>query len=342
MKNKRSHPKQNATPVRAVELFCGIGDIRLLHSRVPPHDLLTAGFPCQPFSSAGKKQGTRDPRGTLFEEIVKVLRSCGPRWFVLENVKRLLSMEKGDHFATILNATAFGLPQNRQRIVIVGTRISAPQGDSIALASHEDLKKIIRNDLRGLQNLDNWRSLKKHREKFPTWGVCLKGQFYACDLDTFSVASDTPYLNAVLESNPSDEFFMDETTLERLKNSVFVNKLVDGVRILYNQSGGARMGYTVFGTDGVAPALTASHSRHYERYKIGTRYRRLTNTEYARLQGFPDNHCSGASVFDQYGLYGNAVPPPLAQWSIERVLGDHILQISSLEPVKHSQLSLDI
>lgn len=394
--NAAAQMERSANRIRAVELFCGIGgfrlacdalgirtvwandsnplscaayrnafgsteieegDIRKLHARIPHHDLLTAGFPCQPFSSAGKKQGTRDPRGTLFEAIVQVLRTRAPQWFVLENVKRLLSMEKGDHFATILcalsdldylvewrllNATSFGLPQNRQRVVIVGTRMPSTEDARISLAPHEDLKNVIRHDLAGLQRVESWRSLEEHRERFSTWGLCFKGSYYASSLDAFSESTGIPALNTILEKDPPGEFFMDETTLERIRDSVFVNKLVNGVRILYNQNGGARMGYTVFGTDGVAPTVTASHSRHYERYKLGDRYRRLTNKEYARLQGFPDDHCSTATTFNQYGLYGNAVPPPLAQWAIARTVMSRGLELAALEPVENTQMILDL
>lgn len=387
---------QAKQPIRAVELFCGIGgfrlacddlgiktlwandinplscevyrnvfggnelqegDIKQLHCSIPAHDLLTAGFPCQPFSSAGKKQGTRDPRGTLFEEIVKVLRAHTPKWFVLENVKRLLSMENGDHFATILtalseldydvewrllNATSFGLPQNRQRVVIVGTYVSDKNEPEIHLAMLSDLTNAIRHDLASLQDIEHWRTLAGHRKRFPSWGICRRGRFYSCDVDIGESNVASVALESVLETNPSEDFFMDDTTEERLKTSVFVNKLVDGVRILYNQNGGARMGYTVFGADGVAPALTASHSRHYERYKIGERYRRLTNTEYARLQGFPDEHCATASIFNQYALYGNAVPPPLAEWALQRLVNREGIAISSIKPAPNSQMRLAI
>ncbi|HWL95211.1 MAG TPA: DNA cytosine methyltransferase, partial [Phycisphaerae bacterium] len=73
------------------------------------------------------------------------------------------------------------------------------------------------------------------------------------------------------------------------------------------------------GIDGIAPTLTSTTSRHYERYKVGNRFRRLTNVEYARIQGFPDDHCSLLAVYDQYALFGNAVPPPMAKWVMERV-----------------------
>ena len=103
--------------------------------------------------------------------------------------------------------------------------------------------------------------------------------------------------------------------MQRLKNSKQTDKFVEGVQILYNQNGGARMGYTVFGIDGVAPTLTSTTSRHYERYKVGNRYRRLTNVEYARIQGFPDQHCSAVSIYNQYSLYGNAIPPIFGNWA---------------------------
>ena len=97
------------------------------------------------------------------------------------------------------------------------------------------------------------------------------------------------------------------------------------------------MGYTVFGIDGIAPTLTAATSRHYERYKVGDRYRRLTNVEYARLQGFPDDHCSAVSIYNQYALYGNAIPPVFANWVLDKILRN---RLTALENVKGQQLYL--
>lgn len=80
------------------------------------------------------------------------------------------------------------------------------------------------------------------------------------------------------------------------------------------------MGYTIFGTGGPAPTLTASTSRHYERYQVGERYRRLTPTEYARLHGFTDDHCAAATAYDQYMLLGNAVPPGMIEWVLRQIV----------------------
>jgi DNA (cytosine-5)-methyltransferase 1 len=318
------------------------GDIRALADEIPSHDLLTAGFPCQPFSSAGKKKGIRDTRGTLFEVIVGVLRRHQPPFFILENVKRLLTMERGFHFATILsslaeldygiewrllNAMHLGLPQNRQRIFILGTRhpVTAPSvsaGDHrgrIRLASAEDLGDLVDDQVEALSDPCCWKPVERHGNRFPAWGLASAGRFFAADLEGFSEKTPAVPVRTILQSDVPAEFDFTEATLKWLSANTPVNRFVQGVEILSNQGGGARMGYTIFGTNGVAPTLTSTTSRHYERYQIQGRYRRLTNVEYARIQGFPDDHCRAVSVYDQYALFGNAVPPRMAGWVLDRI-----------------------
>jgi DNA (cytosine-5)-methyltransferase 1 len=315
------------------------GDIRKLLDQIPPHDLLTAGFPCQPFSSAGKKRGIEDPRGTLFQLVVEILQQCKPKFFVLENVKRLLHMEKGSHFATILaslaqldyliewrllNAVHLGLPQNRQRVFIVGVRDQGQlDGNSpydrtlpIRLAAPEDVSHLSSVKLDWICSPTEWPDIGSHGVQFPNWGLAKSTKFFGGDLDGFSARQPRVPLHSILQEDVPARFDFTNSTRDRLDDSSEVNRFIDGVEILSNQKGGARMGYTVFGVNGVAPTLTSTTSRHYERYRIGCRYRRLTNVEYARIQGFPDNHCSAVSIYDQYALFGNAVPPPMAQWVI--------------------------
>lgn len=314
------------------------GEIESLLCSIPKHDLLTGGFPCQPFSSAGKKKGIEDPRGTLFQSIVDVLRELRPRHFVLENVKRLLTMDSGRHFATILdalseldyaiewrliNAMDLGLPQNRQRVFIVGTLCDQRErGASVRLTDERELAHT--RDLNGglLCSFAAWPQIAAHGARFPTWGLARAGRFYGTDLDRFSEVVPKTLLSEVLQKpgEVGHEFDFTDSTLERLKASTPVDKYVGGVEILSNQGGGARMGYTVFGVNGLAPTLTCTQSRHYERYKIGDRYRRLTNIEYARIQGFGDHHCDAVHRYAQYVLYGNAVPPRMAKWALTRTL----------------------
>lgn len=117
------------------------GDItKIPAEQIPPHDLLLAGFPCQSFSIIGKRQGFSDTRGTMFFEIERILGYHKPEYILLENVKQLVSHNGGKTFSTIidslhnlgyhikwniLNALDFGIPQKRERVIIVGFRDKA-------------------------------------------------------------------------------------------------------------------------------------------------------------------------------------------------------------------------
>jgi DNA (cytosine-5)-methyltransferase 1 len=114
------------------------GDITKIPAEsIPGHDILLAGFPCQPFSIIGQMKGFDDTRGTLFFDIARILKEKKPSAFVLENVKLLVGHDKGKTLKKILktlkdlgyhttykvlNALDFGLPQKRERVFIVGFR----------------------------------------------------------------------------------------------------------------------------------------------------------------------------------------------------------------------------
>lgn len=167
------NPKFEASKFLMIDLFAGIGGIRLAFQKqggycvftsewdkfaaktyranfgedptgdltqveaenVPDHNILLAGFPCQAFSLAGKKQGFEDTRGTLFFDVARIIAEKRPDAFLLENVKNLKNHDKGRTFAKIketlesldytfeakvLKASDFGVPQNRERIFMVG------------------------------------------------------------------------------------------------------------------------------------------------------------------------------------------------------------------------------
>lgn len=119
------------------------GDITKIEAEtLPDFDLLCGGFPCQAFSIAGKRRGFEDTRGTLFFDIARIIRSKRPRLLLLENVKGLLSHDEGRTFRTIiaaldelgydlqwqvLNSKDFGVPQNRERVFIVGHLRGTPR-----------------------------------------------------------------------------------------------------------------------------------------------------------------------------------------------------------------------
>lgn len=112
------------------------GDIRTIDTAIlPDFDLFVGGFPCQAFSVAGKRRGFDDTRGTLFFEIARIIKDKRPAYLLLENVKGLLSHDNGRTFQKImwtldelgydcqwqvLNSKNFGVPQNRERVFIIG------------------------------------------------------------------------------------------------------------------------------------------------------------------------------------------------------------------------------
>lgn len=132
------------------------GDITKIPSdAIPPFDILLGGFPCQPFSIIGDKEGfDHETQGTLFFEIERILKDRLPSAFMLENVRNLVAHDEGRTFRTIvshlkalgyhvhskvLNALDFGLPQKRERIIIVGFRSKVNFTFPEPLAQHERL-----------------------------------------------------------------------------------------------------------------------------------------------------------------------------------------------------------
>lgn len=173
------------------------GDITKIDEKeIPKFDILLAGFPCQAFSMAGKRKGFSDTRGTMFFEVERILEYHKPKCFMLENVKGLLNHDKGKTFKTmldilekklnykvyykVLNAKDFGVPQNRERIIIVGfknhninfkfpepTHISTRLGD--ILEKNVDPKYTISDKLWA----SHQRRKKEHQAKGNGFGYSL-------------------------------------------------------------------------------------------------------------------------------------------------------------------------
>ena len=136
------------------------GDITTINAtELPDFDFLCGGFPCQSFSIAGKRGGFNDTRGTLFFDIARIVKEKQPRLLLLENVKGLLSHDNGQTFKTIistltelgydlqwqvLNSKNFGVPQNRERVFIVGhfRGTSRPEVFPIVGKSEEDNRTV--------------------------------------------------------------------------------------------------------------------------------------------------------------------------------------------------------
>lgn len=166
------------------------GDVKQIPSdSIPDHDVLMAGFPCQPFSIIGDRLGFVDTRGTLFFEIARILRAKTPPAFILENVKQLAGHNKGATLSRILevlrglgytveyrilNALDFGLPQKRERIIIAGFyghhSFNWPTG-SVSRKSLKDIleKSVDEKHFASERIIAKRRSAHKSKHRLSIW-----------------------------------------------------------------------------------------------------------------------------------------------------------------------------
>jgi len=336
-------------------------DIKTVNANsIPDHTLLTAGFPCQAFSVAGKRKGFRDTRGTLFYEICRVAEAKRPPLLLLENVKGLLSHDEGLTFQIIiesleelgylcewqvLNSKHFGVPQNRERVFIIGhldgeggrtifpigevnqsiTKTpKKPQGERSRLRVANTLSRRYYKD--GSENLIAKSALIQSQGREPHIetrkdGVshALKGkggwegnylEVQAPKILQLVGDRDKPSVSVkdeafCLPSNPMSD--RQQVVVEH-KKKPYIQNVPHG----YNE-----------GWKKTLPNLRAEgDSAHNELLVQNCRIRRLTPTECERLQGFPDGWTRGVSDTQRYKLLGNAVTVPVIEF-----LGRKLLEV---------------
>jgi DNA (cytosine-5)-methyltransferase 1 len=167
-----------------------IGDITKRNIKdVPDIDLYVCGFPCQTFSQAGKRAGFNDKRGIVFWSCLDVIKKKKPKYFILENVKGLINHDKGHTWKTIwdeitklkklgysthwkvLNTRDYGIPQNRERVFIIGTK------------SHFDFVWPSKSKMKNIKNYidksdTTYYNTKVKLNKYPKNSVFINMQFY--------------------------------------------------------------------------------------------------------------------------------------------------------------------
>lgn len=277
------------------------GDATKINAReLPDFDLLIGGFPCQAFSVAGKRAGFNDTRGTLFFDIARICKEKQPRHLVLENVKGLLSHDQGKTFQTILgvladlgyfvewqvlNSKDFGVPQNRERVFIVGHLGGEPRRKVFPIGA-------------GNQNDINQLNQPTHSNDrvYGTEGV-------SPTLNTAQGGRRQPKIAPTLRANHHNTADVH-----------FVQPVLTPDRKVKRQNG-RRMK-----TNG-EPAFTVNTQDRHGIYN-GARIRRLTPLECERLQGFPDGWTEGLSDTQRYKTLGNAVTVNVVAAVISKLLGD--------------------
>jgi len=298
------------------------GDITKIDTAtIPDFDCFVGGFPCQAFSIAGKRRGFNDTRGTLFFECARIIRDKRPRNFVLEIVKGLLSHVKGETFKTIirtldelgyfvewqvLNSKNFGIPQNRERVFIVGHLGGIPRRKVFPIreTNNQTIRSIVK------------KSQCNHI--FSENGVCP-----TISAGTHGYANGCVQLNKPKHSN--DRVYSEEglsptlNTMQGGNRQPFVAmrwQRTEKGKQARRESQKRGRDYTPFnnGNRELVPvdgkpigALTAQAIAKDSLIGNETKIRRLTPTECERLQGFPDGWTDIVSDTQRYKTLGNAV-----------------------------------
>ena len=278
------------------------GDATKIDERqLPDFDLLVGGFPCQSFSVAGKRLGFNETRGTLFFDIARILSNKRPRHFLLENVKGLLSHDNGKTFQTILgvltdigyfvewqvlNSKNFGVPQNRERVFIVG-HLGGLRGRKVFPVGS-----------------GNRQAVKKGYVEPISGTISTKNQSGQCQFDgsTTLILKQTqklPDAQRIREVDGLSVTLKGEGGGQGAKTGLYAIPVIDPCRPNKTQNG-RRM------KDDGDPSFTLTAQDKHGVFD-GYRIRRLTPVECARLQGFPDDWHEGVSDSQAYRCYGNAV-----------------------------------
>ena len=257
-------------------------------------DIICGGFPCQAFSIAGNRRGFEDTRGTLFFEIARFASILRPRYLFLENVKGLLNHENGITFETIistldelgynvewqvLNSKDFGVPQNRERVFIIG-HLRGGSG-----------RKVF--PLSGKNQPTRSQSVVKIGNVNPS-GNRMNGEVYQADgLASTLTTNKGEGQKIAIKSNTIKQFGV----LQPNFNQCGVVYETDGIAptIRAYQGGGLEPkiiqrghGYNQGGEHDIAPTLTSNSYHENNHLSDGFRIRKLTPRECWRLQGFPD------------------------------------------------------
>lgn len=246
-------------------------------------DIVSGGAPCQPFSYSGKRLGFGDIRGTLFAEFARCVQEVRPKLFLFENVRGLLSHDKGRTFKTIqhtfeslgyrvqyqiLNACYYGVGQRRERVFIIG----------------------IRNDL----------SISFYYPKADSKWTTLKEVLKDCPVSAGQSYSDNK--KKVMDLVPEGGCWVD---LPQDIAKAYMGKSY--------YSGGGRRGFARrLSWNEPCLTLTTSPSQKQTERCHPNETRPLTICEYARIQSFPDEWMFVGSMSEQYKQIGNAVPVRLA------------------------------
>jgi len=273
--------------------FCDI--TKLDPAFLPDFDVLCAGFPCQAFSIAGKKLGFEDTRGTLFFDVCRIIEKKQPPIILLENVKNLTQHDNGKTFSTIisslenlnysvsfqlLNAKNFGVPQHRERIIIVAVNKSF---------SHHKF---------------DFSFLKEHTS---TLNQILEKEHHILSSNEYTLID-----NKFIKKQKSGLIFCGYRNKNIRKVGVKDNSL--------HLSRTHKQPNRIYHIDGNHPTLSSQESSGRYFVYDGKYVFQLTLLECFRLMGFPDNYKKIGSKSNLYNRIGNSVCVPMIYSVMKEIL----------------------
>ena len=287
-------------------------------------DLLVGGSPCQSFSIVGKRLGLEDTRGTLFYDFARVVDECKPKVFIFENVKGLLSHDKGntwkvmqnvfedlgyDYYHQILNSKDYGIPQNRERVFVVGFRKKTNFIFPEPIKLNTSMQDFLEDDIdskyylsqKGVKFVTSAKNIKKRYTQ-------INGEIALCQKRNQQVNWHGDFVFEGVENfQEFDEFIFD---VQKVEDKYYLSENVAE----YVLSEGTKGFKAEPKTDlPVARALLSTmHKMHragvdnYVTYKKG-KIRKLTPRECLRLMGFRDDFKIVVSNLQAYRQAGNSI-----------------------------------
>ena len=297
---------------------------------LPDFDLLTGGFPCQPFSVAGKGLGCADNRGLLVDNIIRVLKEKKPKYFLLENVKGLISKKNKSFFDYIikclidigysvhwkvLNSKDFGVPQNRERVWIVGELENSP------LIRHYDFPLPITSNTKLVDILEDTVDTKyyvkqeisiKLLESFknPDAAYCIDANYYRGISVEQYIKKKRRQLVKVCPVTSPDKIKTRQNG-RRFKNNgeeAFTLTAMDKHGVIVTLNSPVHSNNRVYDSEGISPTINTAQGGNRQPFIVDAWFiRRLTPTECFRLQGFTNDEIilTGVSDTQRYKLAGN-------------------------------------
>lgn len=284
-------------------------------------DLFVGGSPCQSFSLVGKQRGLEDTRGTLFYEYARLVKEIRPKVFIYENVKAILSNDEGRTWETIckvftdldyswkfsvLNARNYGIPQNRERVFVVGIRNDLILDKEFEFPLPVELKTTMKDFL--LDNVSGKYYLPTKGVNYVTSDLNLKKKYTQIDGDVALCQTKNQQFNwhgdfVFVEENTNKTQTMEDLKKYFLSEKVRKYVLESGTKGFYAKP--------ETDLDVARPLLTTMHKMHragVDNYvTTDGRLRKLTPRECLRLMGFSDSFEIAVSDTAIYQQAGNSI-----------------------------------